>query len=79
MFIQPIKSTDRPPSTHKRIYKPGAKFKTMNQLVKWIDKQGFVFFRGGTRALHHGWFRSYQFGFILWNLRAGNIRKAVKI
>ena len=72
MFIK-----DRPNSGHKRIYKPGPTIKTMNELVKELDKDNYVFFR--HKAYHPGWVRGFKIGYVMWNLRAGNVRKAVRI
>lgn len=76
-YVAPLNPKQRPPSAHKRIYKPGRKIKSIDSLAKWLDGGNYIFFRG--KSYHPGWARGFQFGFMLWNLEAGNVRKAVRI
>ena len=70
---------DRPNSGHKRVYKPGPTIKTMNELTKILEIGEYTFWGLNRRAFHAGWVRGFQLGYVMWNLRAGNVRKAVKI
>ena len=69
----------RPPSTHRRIYKPGRKIRTMSALDKWLNAGGYVFWGTRRNAIHPGWFMSMQYRILSESVRTGFVRKAVRI
>jgi hypothetical protein len=69
---------NRPPSTHKRVFRKGRRIKTMAALDKHLASGGWIFWAKQNRAVHPGWVMSWQYQMVK-NSLAWGIWKAVRI
>lgn len=62
-----------------RKYRPGRKITSISQLVKTLERDDFVCLHGHGKTQHKGWVLSLQLHFLLQEIRAGRVRKAVPL
>ena len=80
-FISPplvkLMNKHRPPSAHKRIYKPGRKIKSVQGFENHLVSMGSIYYR--HKFMHNGFAWGLSLRTILSGVCQGRIRKAVKI